>query len=166
MAGRDLDMVAQGLREVTEPGYLAARADVAAHLANGSARPASTSSSRPVSTRSTSTPDGCCPHPAPRVSRATPWPASCISKAESARPNWDPCTSVSEDEHGNLVQPRAVRTGPARDPAPCYTLAHLEYVADVLAGIAKNPERVPSYRVVHAPPLLRHFNLKLAQIPA
>ena len=34
LAGRDLDMMATGLLEVTEPAYLAERADVASHLAD------------------------------------------------------------------------------------------------------------------------------------
>jgi len=46
-------------------------------------------------------------------------------------------------------------------PRRVYTEAHLEYVADVLAGIAKAPDRVPGYRIVAAPPLLRHFKVRL-----
>jgi tryptophanase len=45
-----------------------------------------------------------------------------------------------------------------------YTQSHLEYVAEILEGIAKNPESVPGYRLVEAPVLLRHFNCRLEPV--
>jgi tryptophanase len=41
----------------------------------------------------------------------------------------------------------------------------MEYVAEVLASIAKHPERVSGYRIVESPPLLRHFNSRLEPVP-
>jgi tryptophanase len=51
-------------------------------------------------------------------------------------------------------------------PRRVYTDAHLEYVADVLAGIAERPERVSGYRITSAPRLLRHFKVRLEPVPA
>lgn len=50
-------------------------------------------------------------------------------------------------------------------PRRVYHQGHLEYVGDVLAAIARNRHRIPGYRVVSAPPVLRHFNLCMAPVP-
>ena len=49
-------------------------------------------------------------------------------------------------------------------PRRVYTRSHLEYVAETLAGIAKNPEKVPGYRLTEAPAMLRPFRCRLEQI--
>jgi tryptophanase len=45
-----------------------------------------------------------------------------------------------------------------------YTRSHLEYVAETLARIAKNPEQVPGYRLTEVPPILRPFRCRLEQV--
>jgi tryptophanase len=42
----------------------------------------------------------------------------------------------------------------------------LEYVAAVLADIARDPERVTGYRIVSAPPRLRPFKVRLEPVAA
>ena len=37
-------------------------------------------------------------------------------------------------------------------------------MAEVLAEIAKSPERIRGYRIVSAPPVLRHFKVRLEPI--
>ena len=49
-------------------------------------------------------------------------------------------------------------------PRRVYSEEHFEYVADVLAGIAKSPERIRGYRIESAPPVLRHFKVRLTPL--
>ena len=41
--------------------------------------------------------------------------------------------------------------------AGCTPRAHIDYVADVLAELAKTASSLRGYRITYAPPLLRHF---------
>lgn len=45
-------------------------------------------------------------------------------------------------------------------PRRVYTQSHLDYVVEVLARLAKHPEQMRGYRLVYAPPLLRHFTAR------
>jgi tryptophanase len=45
-------------------------------------------------------------------------------------------------------------------PRRVYTQSHLDYTIEVLAGLAKKREQLRGYRLVYAPPLLRHFTAR------
>jgi tryptophanase len=45
-------------------------------------------------------------------------------------------------------------------PRRVYTQSHLDYVVEILARLAKHPEQLRGYRLVYAPPLLRHFTAR------
>lgn len=51
-------------------------------------------------------------------------------------------------------------------PRRVYGRAHLDYVAAVIADIAKDPERVPGFRIVSAPEILRPFKVQMAPVTA
>ncbi len=70
-----------------------------------------------------------------------------------------------EDEHGTLVTPAPYELVRLALPRRVYTQSHLDYVADVLADIAKHPEQVPGYRIVEDSALLRHFKSRLEPVP-
>ncbi len=78
LAGRDLDMIAQGLQEVTEPSYLGAGGRAPTTSASGSAPPAWTYWSHPVCTPSISTRAGTTPRTRPTSTPATLWPAALL----------------------------------------------------------------------------------------
>jgi tryptophanase len=45
-------------------------------------------------------------------------------------------------------------------PRRVYTQSHLDYIVEVLAGIAKNKDDIRGYRFTYAPELLRHFTAR------
>jgi tryptophanase len=49
-------------------------------------------------------------------------------------------------------------------PRRVYTQAHLDYVVQILAGIAQNKEKLRGYKFVYAPKYLRHFTAKFESV--
>ncbi|HEX9018587.1 MAG TPA: tryptophanase [Anaerolineaceae bacterium] len=49
-------------------------------------------------------------------------------------------------------------------PRRVYTQSHMDYVVDVLAGLAKKRETLRGYKLVYAPPLLRHFTARFEKL--
>lgn len=49
-------------------------------------------------------------------------------------------------------------------PRRVYTQSHLDYVVDVLAEIAANPKKISGYRIVYQAPLMRHFTARFEPI--
>ncbi|MBP2478030.1 tryptophanase [Crossiella equi] len=162
LAGRDLDMLAQGLREVVEPDYLRSRAEQSRYLGE-LAVAAGVSIVQPAGIHAVYLNAG-------RLLTHLP-PSSFPGHAlalELYRRGGIRAAELGSlylgtfDESGELV------SGPPHElvrlaiPRRVYTQSHLEYVGEVLGEIAKDPERVPGYRLTHNPPLLRHFNCRLA----
>ncbi|QFZ21938.1 tryptophanase [Saccharothrix syringae] len=161
LAGRDLEMLAQGLLEVTEPAYLRARAESTAYLADLAAQ-AGVDSVRPTGVHAVYLNAGRLlthlpPGRFPGFALATElYLAGGIRCAELGS------LYLGElDEAGELLKPAPYELVRLAIPRRVYTQSHLEYVAETLAGIAKDPGRVPGYRLTHAPKLLRHFNCRL-----
>lgn len=164
LSGRDLDMCAQGLVEVTDPLYLRERAEATAYLAD-CAREAGVDSVRPTGVHAVYLNAArLLPHVPP--SRFTGHAlASELYLAGGIR-----CAEVGSlylgeiDEAGELVTPAPFELVRLAIPRRVYTRSHLEYVAETLAGIARNPEKVPGYRLTEAPAMLRPFRCRLEQI--
>ena len=47
-------------------------------------------------------------------------------------------------------------------PRRVYTQSHIDYVAEVVLAVAADAKKLPGYRLVSAPPVLRHFTATLA----
>ncbi|MCP2246530.1 tryptophanase [Lentzea aerocolonigenes] len=164
LSGRDLDMCAQGLVEVTDPLYLRERAEATAYLAD-CAREAGVDSVRPTGVHAVYLNAArLLPHVPP--SRFTGHAlASELYLAGGIR-----CAEVGSlylgeiDSSGELVTPAPFELVRLAIPRRVYTRSHLEYVAETLAGIAKNPEKVPGYRLTEAPAMLRPFRCRLEQV--
>ncbi|KAA9149190.1 tryptophanase [Amycolatopsis acidicola] len=161
LGAHDLERVAQGLREVVNPDYLRSRTAEAAHLA-GLVNEAGVDIVQPPGIHALYLNAG-------RLLQHIPpsgFPGHALA-CEMYLAGGIRCVELGSlylgefDEEHNLVSPAPFELVRLAIPRRTYTEAHLEYVADVLATIAKNPESVPQYRVVEAPPLLRHFNLKM-----
>ena len=60
---------------------------------------------------------------------------------------------------------RALRAGPAGDSTPGVHANPHRVRGRVLARIAENAERIPGYRIVESPAVLRHFRAKLLPVP-
>jgi tryptophanase len=164
LSGRDLDMCAQGLVEVTDPLYLRERAEATAYLAD-CAREAGVDSVRPAGVHAVYLNAArLLPHIPP--SRFTGHAlASELYLAGGIR-----CAEVGSlylgdiDPSGELLTPAPFELVRLAIPRRVYTPSHLEYVAETLAGIAKDPEQVPGYRLTEVPPILRPFRCRLEQI--
>jgi tryptophanase len=164
LAGRDLEALAQGLSEVTDPAYLRYRAQSTAWFAGVLVR-----GGVPVVW-----PPGChavyidaarlLPHIPPHQ-----YPAHALACALYLE------AGVRSSELGTLGFGRARPDGPDV-PAPhellrlalprrVYTRNHLEYVAEALVRIAKEPGSLTGYRIVEQPTALRHFSAILAPLP-
>ncbi|HKS44855.1 MAG TPA: tryptophanase [Amycolatopsis sp.] len=164
LAGHDLERVAQGLDEVLNPHYLRAREAEAADFARMVGE-AGVDIVQPPGIHALYLNAGrLLPHIPPHR-----FPGHALA-CELYLAGGIRCVELGSlylgefDAAHNLVTPAPFELVRVALPRRGYTKAHLEYVADVLASIAKNPEQVPGYRVVDAPPVLRHFNLRLAKI--
>ncbi|MFE0378411.1 tryptophanase [Streptomyces inhibens] len=166
LAGRDLEVLAQGLTEVTEPRYLRARASAAAHLA-GLAHAAGIPTVRPTGCHAVYLDAGALlPH-----IPAHQFPAHSLACALYLE------AGVRSVELGTLTFGRPGPGGTQETAAPrellrlalsrrVYTRSHLDYVGEALHAVARQAADLPGYRIIDAPPVLRHFQARLEPVPA
>ncbi|HVV20501.1 MAG TPA: tryptophanase [Pseudonocardiaceae bacterium] len=166
LAGHELDYLAAGLREVVRPDYLASRAAATAHLAQ-LINDAGVDIVRPPGIHALYLNAGrLLPHLPPTL-----FPGHALA-CQLYLDGGIRCAELGSlylaklDERFQVVAPAPFELVRLAIPRRVYTQSHLEYVAEIVAGIAKDPERVPGYRITHAPPVLRHFKVLLEQVPA
>lgn len=164
LAGHDLERLAQGLREVVEPAYLRSRAESTARLAQ-LINDAGVDTIQPPGIHALYLNAGrLLPHLSPHE-----FPGHSLG-CQLFLDGGIRCAELGSlylgamDEQHRLVTPAPFELVRLAIPRRVYTDAHLEYVAAVLADIAKAPERVSGYRIVSAPKLLRHFKVRLAPL--
>lgn len=164
LAGHELDYLAAGLREVVQPDYLAARAAATAHLAR-LINDAGVDVVRPPGIHALYLNAGrLLPHLPP--GRFPGHALACQLYLDGGIR----CAELGSlylatlNEQYEVVTPAPFELVRLAIPRRVYTQSHLEYVAETVAGIAKDPERVPGYRITHAPAVLRHFKVLLEQI--
>ncbi|MFY1697423.1 tryptophanase [Solwaraspora sp. WMMA2101] len=162
LAGHDLERLAQGVREVLEPAYLRSRAASTARLARLLAD-AGVATVAPAGIHALYLNAGrLLPHLSPHQ-----FPGHALG-CQLFLDGGIRCAELGSlylgglDDNHQLVTPAPFELVRLAIPRRVYTDAHLEYVAEVLADIAKDPQRVGGYRIVSAPPLLRHFKVRLA----
>jgi len=153
LSGRDLEAMAQGLREVLDPDYLAYRLRTVAYLAEGLAdiglpvvRP-SGGHAVFIDARAA------LPHIPPE---AFPGQAlACELYLEGGIRTVEVGSLMfGSAAHGDLVRlalPRRV-----------YTQSHVDYVVAIGARVARSAEGLRGLRIVHEPAHLRHFTATLA----
>jgi tryptophanase len=164
LAGQDLERLAQGVREVCEPAYLHSRAASTARLAR-LINDAGVATVQPAGIHALYLNAGrLLPHLAPHQ-----FPGHALG-CQLFLDGGIRCAELGSlylgklDDAHQLVTPAPFELVRLAIPRRVYTDTHLEYVAEVLADIAKDPERVSGYRIVSAPPLLRHFKVRLAPL--
>ena len=164
LAGHELDYLAAGLREVVQPDYLRARAAATAYLAR-LINDAGVDVVRPPGIHALYLNAGrLLPHlPAGR------FPGHALA-CQLYLDGGIRCAELgslylgSLDSSFEVVTPAPFELVRLAIPRRVYTQSHLEYVAEVVGEIAKDSERVPGYRITHAPAVLRHFKVLLEQV--
>jgi tryptophanase len=166
LAGHELDYLAQGLREVVDPKYLQAREAATARLVR-LVNEAGVATVQPAGMHAVYVNAGrLLPHLPPRL-----FPGHALA-CELYLEGGIRCSELGSlylatlDDRHEVVTPAPFELVRLAIPRRVYTRSHLDYVAEVLATIAKHPEQVPGYRVTHAPEVLRHFKVRLEQVPA
>lgn len=164
LAGRDLEALAQGLEEVTDPDYLRYRVRTAEYLAER-AWAAGVPTVRPPGGHAVYLDAGAL---LPQIP-AHELPAQALA-----------CELYLEGgvrgvEIGTLMFGR-VREGDVDEPARhelvrlalprrVYTQSHIDFVGEVIGEVAQRVESLRGYRIVEQPEWLRHFTAKLAPLP-
>lgn len=165
LAGRDLDMLAQGLVEVTDPDYLRARARTTAYLAE-LARAAGVAVVEPPGVHAVYLNAGrLLPHIPPH--RFPGHALACALYLEGGIRGVE-CGSLylgKEDEHGHPVISAPWELVRLAIPRRVYSQGHIEHVGRTLARVAQHADRLPGYRITEQPALLRHFQSKLEPVP-
>lgn len=161
LAGHDLERLAQGLREVVDPAYLRARAASTARFAQ-MVNEAGVDTVQPPGIHALYLNAGrLLPHLPPHK-----FPGHSLG-CQLYLDGGIRCAELGSlylgtmDDHYQLVTPAPFELVRLAIPRRVYTDTHLEYVAEVLGDIAKNPERVNGYRIASSPRLLRHFKMRL-----
>ncbi|UWE07344.1 tryptophanase [Actinacidiphila bryophytorum] len=165
LAGRDLDMMAQGLTEVTEPSYLAERADVAAHLAHR-VRAAGVDIIEPPGMHALYLNAGrLLPHIPPHHFPGHALACQLYLEGGIRSAELGSLYLGEEDEQGNPVKSAPYELVRLALPRRVYTRSHYDHVGDTLARIAKRADSVHGFRIVEQSPILRHFRATLAPVP-
>ena len=164
LAGRDLEALAQGLTEVTDPDYLAYRVRTAEYLAE-LAWDAGVPTVRPPGGHAVYLDaKGLLPHIPPN---ALPAQALACELYLTG--------GVRGVEIGTLMfgrpQPDGAPDTPSRHelvrlalPRRTYTQSHIDYVGEVIADVAVRAERLRGLRIASQPRFLRHFTARLAPL--
>lgn len=164
LAGRDLEALAVGLVEVTNPDELRYRVRTAAYLAEA-AEAAGVPTVRPAGGHAVYLDAGALlPHiPAHELPAQA---LACELYLEGG---------VRGVEIGTLMFGRPDPDGGSDQPAPhelvrlalprrTYTQSHVDYVGEVIAAVAARAEDLTGYRIVDQPAWLRHFTATLAPL--
>jgi len=160
LAGRDLEALAQGLLEVTDPDYLRYRARSAAYLAE-KANAAGVPTVQPPGGHAVYLDAGVLlPHLAPHELPAQALAAELYLEG-----------GVRGVEIGTLMFGRPRPDGPDEPaahelvrlalPRRTYTQSHVDYVGEVIAAVAARRDAIRGFRIVEQPPFLRHFTARL-----
>jgi tyrosine phenol-lyase len=161
LAGRDLDALAVGLVEVTEPEYLAYRVRTASYLAE-KAWDAGVPTVRPPGGHAVYLDAAALlPHVPPHE-----YPAQALANELYLE------GGVRGVEIGTLMFGRPDPDGGPDSPAPhelvrlalprrTYTQSHVDYVGEVIAAVAARAEDIRGYRITEQPRWLRHFTARL-----
>ncbi|MEU1520166.1 tryptophanase [Streptomyces sp. NPDC005811] len=164
LAGRDLDMIVQGLSEVTDPAYLQSRADAAGHLAHLS-RAAGISILEPPGLHALYLNAGrLLPHIRPHHYPGHALACQLYLEGGIRSVELGSLYLGAEDADGNPSITAPYELLRLAIPRRTYTQSHLNYIGDVLEKVARNADRIPGYRIIEQAPMLRHFRSKLEPV--
>ncbi|MEV5915581.1 tryptophanase [Streptomyces chartreusis] len=164
LAGRDLDMVAQGLAEVTDPGYLRARAEDTAYLAQV-VRSAGVDIVEPPGLHALYLNAGrLLPHIPPH--RFPGQALACRLYLEGGIRSVELGSLYlgTEDEHGTPLTSAPYELLRLAVPRRTYTRGHWDHVGRALVRTVRDAHLIPGLRITEQPALLRQFRSKLAPV--
>ncbi|MFF3941882.1 tryptophanase [Streptomyces phaeofaciens] len=165
LAGRDLEMVAQGLTEATEPDYLRSREEAAGYLA-GLVRAAGVDLVEPPGLHALYLNAGrLLPHVPPHRYPGHALACRLYTEGGIRSVELGSLYLGAEDEHGTPVRTAPYELLRLALPRRVYTQGHLDHVGRVLRDVAERAGSVGGYRIVEQPPVLRHFGARLAPVP-
>jgi tryptophanase len=164
LAGRDLEAIAQGLREVVHHDYLRYRVRSTAYLGN-----ALTKLGIPIVQ-----PTGghavyidaraMLPHIPPLQ---YPGQSLAVALYESGGVRGCEIGTVMFGRHPDGSEhPAAMELVRLAIPRRTYTQSHIDYVIEVCAEVAGRAAQLPGYRIVEQAPSLRHFTARFAPLGA
>ena len=164
LAGRDLEAIAQGLREVVQHDYLEYRVRSTAYLGNALDR-----LGIPIVQ-----PTG--GHAVYIDARALlghipplqyPGQALAVALYETGGVRGCEIGTVMFGRHPDgTEQPAALDLVRLAIPRRTYTQSHIDYVIEVCAEVARGASDLPGYRIVEQAPTLRHFTARFEPIRA
>jgi tryptophanase len=159
LAGRDLEALAQGLLEVTEPDYLRYRVRTAEYLAE-KAEAAGVPTVRPPGGHAVYLDAGALLSHVP----AAELPAVALANElylEGGVRGVEIGTLMFGRADGAVARHELVRLAL---PRRVYTQSHIDYVSEVIAEVAARVPAMKGYRIVEQPPWLRHFTATMAPL--
>lgn len=163
LAGRDLEAIAIGLKEVLDENYLQYRIRSSQYLGDGLLRKGIPIVNPPGGHGVYINAKKFLPHIKP-----TQLPGQalvCALYLEGAIRTVEIGTLMfgKRDPNGNFL-PAPMELVRMAIPRRVYTQSHIDYVIEVLAALAKKKSKIRGMTVVEAPPVLPHFTAKLKPI--
>jgi tryptophanase len=155
LAGRDLEVIAQGLEEVLEPDYLRYRIRTAEYLAERCWE-AGVPTVRPPGGHAVFIDAGAF---LPHIEREQ-FPGQSLV-VELYRVGGVRTVEIGSVMFASEAQHELVRLAL---PRRVYTQSHVDYVAEVIEAVAKRRAELGGYRIVEEPPSLRHFTARFEPI--
>ncbi|HET7676565.1 MAG TPA: tryptophanase [Candidatus Limnocylindrales bacterium] len=162
LAGRDLEAIAQGLREVVEEDYLRYRIRSTAYLGDALVE-AGVPVVRPIGGHAVYIDArALLPHVPPLA-----YPGQALACALYVE------GGIRGVEIGTVMfgrHPDGSETAAAMDlvrlaiPRRTYTQSHIDYVIEVVRWVAERAGEIPGLRIVEEPPQLRHFTARFAPL--
>lgn len=166
LAGRDLEAVARGLEEVTDPSYLAYRVGQVEWLGERLAQEGATIV-RPVGGHAVFIDAGALyRHISPDE-----FPGQTLS-VEFYREGGIRAVEIGSLMFGETDPQTHITTHPAHElvrlaiPRRVYTESHLDFIGSTFAAIYEQREAARGFAIEYESPFLRHFTARLRELPA
>jgi tryptophanase len=162
LAGRDLEAIAQGLREVVQEDYLRYRIRSTAYLGEALVE-AGIPCVQPIGGHAVYIDAGALlPHIPPLQ-----YPGQSLAVALYREGGIRGCEigSVMFGQHPDGSEtPAAMELVRLAIPRRVYTQSHVDYVIEVAAWVAERASELPGYRITEQPPQLRHFTARFEPV--
>jgi tryptophanase len=162
LAGRDLDAIAQGLREVVDEDYLRYRIRSTAYLGEALVE-AGVPCVQPIGGHAVYIDAGSLlPHLAPLA-----YPGQSLAIALYREGGIRSCEigTVMFGMHPNGSEsPADMELVRLAIPRRVYTQSHIDYVIEVVRWVAERASSLPGYRIVEQPSQLRHFTARFEPV--
>jgi tryptophanase len=162
LAGRDLEALAQGLKEAVHPDYLRYRIRSTAYLGDA-LDAAGVPVVKPIGGHAVYIDAKAMLDHIP----ALQYPGQALAVALYQTGGIRSCeigTVMFGRQPDGTELPAAMELVRLAIPRRTYTQSHIDYVIEVVTAVAQHAESLPGYRMVHEPKALRHFTARFEPI--